>query len=52
MYTPKMQEIPEKSLFDLDYFDIVYCHIFNTNLLQVSPHLEKQFGVYIRPKPN
>jgi hypothetical protein len=50
--TQEMQEIPEKSLFDLDYFDIVYCHIFNTNLLQVSPHLEKQFGVYIRPKPN
>jgi hypothetical protein len=21
-------------------------------ILQVSPHLEKQFGVYIRPRPN
>jgi hypothetical protein len=24
MYNQKMQEIPEKSLFDLDYFDIVF----------------------------
>ena len=24
VYTKKMQEIPEKSLFDLDYFDIVF----------------------------
>jgi hypothetical protein len=51
MYTHKKCNQSHKRVY-FDTLILSSCHIFNKYLLQVSPHLEKQFGDYIRDKPN